>query len=220
MYDRLNGAAATTWFAQCLAPPVLLVRKLGWDGHGPTGGRTGQGRDYYSRLLLGQVHQVGRADVSRPGDGSHRRQQVRAGHCPGSGRAGERRHSASLPFPSCTRLAAAPASGNHYRAVMDQRKAVRILARLGDAGVQSWVDRGWGFDARPRNADGETLGSRTARESRESRQDEPDCESSRFRGAQGLAAHTIAFRDPAGAEVDLHPVDMRDDGGGEPDPAG
>jgi lincosamide nucleotidyltransferase A/C/D/E len=98
---------------------------------------------------------------------------------------------------------------------MVQSEALRLVGLLGDAGVQSWVDGGWGVDA--------LLGEQT--------RDHSDLDLvvnrehldlvNAILGSQGFAVirdwlpNAIAFRDPAGAEVDLHPVDITGEGGGD-----
>ena len=98
---------------------------------------------------------------------------------------------------------------------MDQGHVLRLLGLLRDAGVRAWVDGGWGVDA---------LLEEQTREHSDldlvvDREDLEDVTS--ILSAQGFTVfrdwlpNAIAFRDSAGDEVDLHPVDIADDGGGD-----
>jgi lincosamide nucleotidyltransferase A/C/D/E len=90
-----------------------------------------------------------------------------------------------------------------------------LLGQLEDAGLNAWVDGGWGVDA--------LLGEQTRQHSDldlvVDRRHLADVTS--ILGAQGFLVirdwlpNAIAFRDSAGAEVDLHPVDITEDGGGD-----
>ena len=94
-------------------------------------------------------------------------------------------------------------------------EVVALLDTLDQVGVSSWLDGGWGVDCllgevtRP-HSDLDVVVARA--------------DVDRVRAlltSQGYAVirdwlpTTIAFRDDAGREVDLHPVDLSEDGGGD-----
>ncbi len=98
---------------------------------------------------------------------------------------------------------------------MNQEDVLQLVRRLLDAGVRLWLDGGWGVDA--------LLGEQT--------RDHSDLDLVVFRGdlddarrvletlgftvLRDWLPNAIAFRDAAGREVDLHPVDPTPDGGGD-----
>jgi lincosamide nucleotidyltransferase A/C/D/E len=92
---------------------------------------------------------------------------------------------------------------------------LEVLDLLAAAGVQAWVDGGWGVDA--------LLGTET-REHDDLDLAVPIQSVGSVRDALGLAGFTtlrdwlpvaLALRDPRGREVDLHPLSPTADGGGD-----
>jgi lincosamide nucleotidyltransferase A/C/D/E len=98
---------------------------------------------------------------------------------------------------------------------MDEGHVLLVLGLWDGAGVRAWVDGGWGVDA--------LLGEQTREHSdldlvvdRQHLHDARSILTGRgFTVIRDWLPNAIAFRHLAGAEVDLHPVDITGDGGGD-----
>ena len=108
-----------------------------------------------------------------------------------------------------------PSDNRHHRAVIDQLEVLRLLGWLNSAEAQTWVDGGWGVDAllQEQNREHSDLDLVVNREHL------ADVMSilclQGFTVIRDWLPNAIAFRDSTGAEVDLHPVDITLDGGGD-----
>jgi lincosamide nucleotidyltransferase A/C/D/E len=98
---------------------------------------------------------------------------------------------------------------------MDPRQAVRILAILRDAGVQSWVDGGWGVDALLEEQTREHSDLDLVVNRRHLTKTTAILRRQGFVVLRNWLPNAIAFRDPSGVEVDLYPIDVTDHGGGD-----
>jgi lincosamide nucleotidyltransferase A/C/D/E len=98
---------------------------------------------------------------------------------------------------------------------MEADDVLAILTALDEIGAHYWLDGGWGVDC--------LLGEQTrAHSDLDLVVHRPHLEAvTAYLAGQGYAVirdwlpTSIAFRDPSGREVDLHPVDPTPDGGGD-----
>jgi len=92
---------------------------------------------------------------------------------------------------------------------------LRLLGLLNDAGVLTWVDGGWGVDALLREQIREHSDLDLVVNRKHLGEARSMLNLEGFTVIRDWLPNAIAFRDLTGAEVDLHPVDITDDDGGD-----
>lgn len=98
---------------------------------------------------------------------------------------------------------------------MEESDLLELLEALDGLGVSYWLDGGWGVDCllgeqtRP-HGDVDVVLPRPALEGVRAL-----LEARGYAVIRDLLPAALALRDPSGREVDLHPVDPTDDGGGD-----